>query len=301
MSPSAFPEAVTQKSLHFSVQGKLITDIAREKLYYSDDLPGALELVLSCLVTDQLSDAERAGLALAIIDGRKAITGTYPGPDYGVIDVPENKRPRHSLTTYFQQLREKLAAAQNERRILQDKLICISDHIPEYKLAEIDQAYRSNYAGDHEDEPNPTIFGTTPTSRNDPTDSILGSALLSSFIQRQSSKCTDPDYGWLFPDGTFYPVDFAEHSGWAYRWLREHDPEWTDPKTRLAHQHDISAAGDYLVSKYHAVLLHNPGLGVAFITGDTSRLTKAQKEFLTDYYNKRGLPDKVKALWADDD
>lgn len=41
-------------------------------------------------------------------------------------------------------------------------------------------------------------------------------------------------------------------------------------------------------------LLHNPGMGTAFVTSSDSKpLTKKQKDFLFDYYTKRNKPRKA--------
>ena len=65
-----------QRTLHFSVDGAFITQFAREKLYYSNDLYGAVQLLLSCLVSDDLTEYARLGIAVKILDGKMKIVGT---------------------------------------------------------------------------------------------------------------------------------------------------------------------------------------------------------------------------------
>ena len=49
------------------------------------------------------------------------------------------------------------------------------------------------------------------------------------------------------------------------------------------------------------VLLDNPGLGLARPTSsDTRPMTKAQREFLFDYYTERNRPDLAKKYLEDD-
>ena len=49
------------------------------------------------------------------------------------------------------------------------------------------------------------------------------------------------------------------------------------------------------------VLLHNPGMGVAFITPEEGvRLTKAQKEFLFGYFTDRSKDDLAQKYLEDD-
>lgn len=52
--------------------------------------------------------------------------------------------------------------------------------------------------------------------------------------------------------------------------------------------------GDFLTGEKGWALLHNPGMGVAFVTSSPERqLTRAQREFLYGYYADRGLFDKA--------
>jgi hypothetical protein len=112
------------------------------------------------------------------------------------------------------------------------------------------------------------------------------------------------DYGWLDPQGDFYPVPWAEHISWALdyvqerclkdfsKYRREHGPSMTD----------FTGAGDYLIYKLGWILLHSPGQGPAFETRDPlKRRTKAQTEFLFDYYIQRGQKEKAYALYKEGD
>ena len=270
-----------REALTFSIQGKLINDIAREKLYYNNDLPGAIALIMSCIETDELSEDTRRGIALDILDGRKELVGVYPGPDYGVADIPEERRPKQNLQSYTENLLKQLNELKQTNKLLTDKLICVAENMPEYAQINVDKDWRRNYWNqDDTSEGADTIFGSKPEPV---VDSIFGSALVSSYLQRMTSTCDDPDYGWLFADGHFEPVEFGDHAK-----CKEHD------RARL----HFSEAGDYLQRVHRACLLHNPALGVAILTA-TGELTKAQKEFMYDYYIKRGMNDKANALYSD--
>ena len=49
------------------------------------------------------------------------------------------------------------------------------------------------------------------------------------------------------------------------------------------------------------VLLHNPQQGIAIPTRDITReYTKAQKEFLYDYYMERDCKEEANAIWQDE-
>lgn len=303
----------TTKQLHFSVQGSLINNLSREKFYYNNDLPGAIDLLLNCLVTDQLTLEQRVCLALAIIDGRKELVGVYPGDDYGVQDVPEDRRPKNNIISKFENIAKQLEEAKNQSKMFRDKLACIAENLDERQLTYIDACWRSGYAEDAGDE-SYTIFGSTPLQKDgimaavadildedaDPLQKAMA-PMVDEYLQRMTSKCDEPDYGWLFPDGTFHPVEFGDHFNWAFNWLKQNDPDWSDAKKRLAKHIDLTDAGDYLATKYHAVLLHNPALGYAKVTSlDIRGMTKAQKEFMYDYYMKRGLNKSANDIWKED-
>lgn len=311
------PETKSEtRTLHFSITGAIITRIAREKLYVNNDLPGAFEAIMGATLTDQLTEAQRACIALAILDGRKEIVGTYPGDDYGIEDVPEDKRPNWNLAGHFRKMNEKMAELERKNKLLLDKLACVSETIgSENLLKRCDAEWRTNWCDKDASAEDRTIFGTEAAwggiaaavrdilAEDDM--SPLQKAMLpqvAEFTQRMTqSEDLGPDYGWLFPDGKFEPVEFGDHLSWAMKWLKKHDPEWKNYETMMEHGHDFSDAGDVLNQKYHAVLLHNPGLGYARVTSlDLRGMTKAQKEFLYDYYKKRGLDREADDIWKED-
>lgn len=98
-------------------------------------------------------------------------------------------------------------------------------------------------------------------------------------------------YGWLSPSGTFYPVEWLHHDdfaeltvakkGWGedfWEWHKDMSAE--DGIFRhLIHR-------DYLIMKRGWVLLHNPQQCQPFATCEEYKLTKAQREFLFDYFYK---------------
>ena len=90
------------KSLHFSVQGEFITNMAREKLYYNNDLFGAIDLIMNCTITEEISYAERLTNAIKILNGELQIVGTYPNDDYRI--VPSEQSPQRTIRQWFQNL-----------------------------------------------------------------------------------------------------------------------------------------------------------------------------------------------------
>lgn len=287
-SVSENTQSTNTRQLHFSIEGGFVTRAARERLFEYDDLVGAMELIMHATVTDQQSEAERAAQALAILDGRKTIDGVYPGPTYGVYDVPEEKRdPRRTLAAYFQRLSERLSDADKRIHELQDKLTACASVLTEERMAECDREYRRTY------DPRGTIFDEYHPADESAT------ALVDDFLFQRRRGPEHP-YGWLFPDGTFHHVEWGEHQGWAYTWLIHNDPEFKRQQ-REGERTPIHLAGDYLNEHHRAVLLHNPSMGVADVTNPSGRaLTKAQREFLFQYYADMGLDKRASAFYDDE-
>ena len=104
------------------------------------------------------------------------------------------------------------------------------------------------------------------------------------------------DYGWLSPLGRFYPVGWGDHDSWA----REHIRELVDYES-LSLKERISSAGmgDVLMNRGW-VLLHNPSHGVPFPTKKPEkRYTKAQADYLYNYYTDRGETARANEIFED--
>lgn len=281
------------RPMHFSVQGELITRLARERVFYENPphIRYAIELLMSCLESDQMSEGDRLLLAVKILNGEARIVGTYPEDDYGVemLEKPEGK---FNLMERIESMAQEVEDLKAERRELSDKLACVAEELElsDWKMRAINRTWRTDYGGESD------IFDVGPydDGGDDPLLSVLkkfsGSEdgeddPVSDFIERMSSD-TEDDYGWLAPDGTFYPVEFASHQSWAWRKLKE---------LGAIEKHELNTGsyGDKLVEMGWA-LLHNPGMGTAFVTSSDSKpLTKKQKDFLFDYYTKRNKPRKA--------
>ena len=306
---------VTQKSLSFSIQGEFITNLAREKLYEEINFPYAMDLLLSCTVTDQLSEADRVANAIAILDGRKELKGTYPGNSYGLFDIPENERdPRLGIKALFERITERMKSQEITIATQSKKLNFLNENLADYRKRELDEEFEFIFEKTADGD-RATIFGTNIESEKDryaghlpqsmsgekntnPKKPSSTDAMLESFIQRMSNTVDEPDYGWLFPDGTFYPVEWGEHQSWADNWLETHDKEYKDKQKQPNARIRLWNAGDYLSEKHGAVLIHSPWQGIGEITKhETVCLTKHQKEFMYDYYIKRGQHDRANALY----
>ena len=110
---------------------------------------------------------------------------------------------------------------------------------------------------------------------------------LDSFLERmRGPETTTEDYGWLEPSGRFHEVPFGEHQGWAWKKALE--------LGFSGDAFDRGLGGDVLL-EHGWILLDNPGMGLARPTvSDTRPITKAQREFLFDYYTERNRQDLAK-------
>ncbi len=111
------------------------------------------------------------------------------------------------------------------------------------------------------------------------------------------------DYGWLAPSGQFIPVEWADHSRWALEYVENNMLEaFIEYRTKTPRDLRIQMAGDFLVYEKGWILLHSPMQGPAFETRDLSRRrTKAQIEFLFDYYMLRKRTQEANNLYKESD
>ncbi|MDO4977361.1 MAG: hypothetical protein Q4E53_08885 [Eubacteriales bacterium] len=105
------------------------------------------------------------------------------------------------------------------------------------------------------------------------------------------------DYGWLAPDGRFYEVPWGEHQSWATKHIKE-----TGLYEKLTLKERICADGLGDVLMNHGwILLHNPRHGLAKPTKkEEKRFTKAQADFLYDYYIERNEHDMANSIFNED-
>lgn len=268
------------RTLRMSVRGEFINDLALEKCHLDYDICYAVDLLMSSLQTDQLSDGDRLMLALRVLNGEVEIRGTYPGDDYGPVELETRNEKydlRATLTSMKQQLQEK-KWEQEKQRLLKMLAFC-GERLGDTGM----RAVNSDWRDEGEDG---LIF--------DGVERELAPvcSMVDEFLERMRRSDTDEDYGWLEPSGTFHPVEWGAHEEWACEQVKLKDwfKEWT-----IHGNGSIYSFGDFLVYRKGWVLLHNPAQGLARPTmSDTKPLTKAQKEFLFDYYTERERPDLAK-------
>ena len=276
---------MTEQTLHFSIEGAFITKFARELLYERHDLDKAISYLKDCTLSDELSETEHIKLIMDILRGKADIVGTYPGEDYGIEchdDLPEEKL-NPSIGELMNQMQKTIdeLKQKNEQLLLQRNfLYCELFENTPYTLKEYMTAYETAYDEPFLNAEEQKTLGYPDTLANHTLmalNKLTGgnTSLLDSFMERIHQDLPD-DYGWLHPNGTFYPVDFGEHEDHSY--------------------------GDFLVYRKNFCLLDNPAQGLARVTCNPAKnRTKAQKEFLFDYYTKRNHPEIAKLYFDEDE
>lgn len=251
--------------MSFSVEGKTITNIAREWFFVEHkEYEKSEELILACMEGSELTEEELKILARKIILGFASFTGnsrdnTFKYTDDVAMDIiPLITR----LIKQYSDVKEKLEN-------LEDKYDRLLDEIEEKELF---------------DE-----FETLNPTAKKKKESLL-SPMLESYIK--ASKYDD-NYGWLEPNGEFHIVPWGEHQEWARDYILEHkvisDDEWMDYKGK---------DGDVLYNRGW-VLLHNPGQGIGYVS-KSKPLTKQQRDFLFGYYTDRGEDEEARKCFEEE-
>lgn len=116
--------------------------------------------------------------------------------------------------------------------------------------------------------------------------------IAASVIASANAKTTDtrenPDhpydhYGWVMPDGIFYPSDFGSHEEMAIRLVKVYQWEAEQRASTYA------LCRDFLIHEKNACLIHNPcGIGAPIVTQGDRPLTNAQRDILVDYFRHTG-------------
>lgn len=262
-----------RQALHFSVQGELITRVAREKFFYMNQPVQAVEMLMDCMVTNEISEGDRLKAALDILQGKAQLTGTYPEPDYR-LEYLETPDTRFDMKAHFEKQQAKYDKLQKDYNTLLNKLQCVLDEWEPSQYAQAACNRRWKEYGE-----SGQIFDTPLQIQTSPFED----ALVNDFISRMSrdEAVTGPEYGWLEPDGTFHAVDFGDHFKWA----------WDKARELTGQRYLSSDQADQTLFNLGWVLIHNPTMGTGHVQhGPDHLLTPEQREFLADYYMKR---DKI--------
>jgi hypothetical protein len=290
-----------KRTMSFSIEGEYVTSIAREAYFVNHDLKKAVELIWNMTATDQLSDTEHIGLCMDILAGKANIVGTYPSDDYGV-EYNDDTESYDCIYDVISKMESSLEEQKNEINSLNQKLAFVLSYISEnseYTLTNINRAYKQEYGETLTDNDAVTSYDEYASRNNDMLQSFMKS------FHEADKEHKYEQYGWLEPDGTYHPVEWGDHEKWAQEYCGSHYPE-----EQYAYMYErnetgndarrIHTAGDMLVNKLNWILLENPYQGVAEIQcSETHEMTKAQKEFLFDYYMDYNEPEKANRLYED--
>lgn len=215
------------------------------------------EFLLSCMCGTDKSREELVELATKVVIGKAKFIGNTGDGSYSMVEDDQDLTGK-----YIGQWNKETSEMKRQLREIEDKYYSLTSY-----LIDSGNGYLLSESGVENDDEDP------------PVSAMLDSFMKQNAIEREGHK---ENYGWLDPDGNFYSVEFAEHQSWAWKKAKE---------LGIVKRGELNTgtSGDLLVERGWA-LLHNPGMGVAFVTSsDTKQLTKAQREFLYGYYSDRGL------------
>lgn len=265
--------------LTFGVAGEFLTQITREWFYSGEkDIEKIMEILMGCMEGTDETEAEIRRHAQDILIGRAALKGNTADGTY-------------HLEVYGPEEEEQLPGNMNIWKMPKKKKEIEKDL---EKMADRFETAMSRLSDRERREVRKELGEETIEDRDQKR--------IDSFITRMmdDKEHTTGDYGWLDPSGKFYEADWGEHQEWAQAYIDENFPEETERMETVTQSNcnvGLIGAGDWLVERGW-VLMHNPSQGVAFPTKNPVReYTKAQKEFLYDYYMERKCEDEANAIW----
>lgn len=271
------------REVTFDIRGEFITQLAKEWFYCENrGYDKVMELLFSCMEGTEQSEKEIQRLAEDILLGRAALVGSTRDNSYHMEVYEPDEQPeqpnRFNVFKKMTVLSKKLKDTKKELQKMQEWYAVAMEHVPEYQknnvLKETDQ----------------------------PIESRFGNSMLDSFMERVMDKeeHTTEDYGWLEPNGTFHEVEWGEHQDWATDYVKENFPnESEEIGMQVNTGTGLIGDGDFLVERGW-VLLHSPSQGIAYPTRNPAkRYTKAQQEFLYDYYTERGKEREANAVYEE--
>lgn len=275
-----------KKEVTFNIEGKFITQLAREWMFYEGrEFEKVMDLLLSCMCGTNQSEKTLRRLTEDVLLGRAELSGntaegTFCLTTYNADEQTDVAEQFNIFRRYSEAIR-KIKETEEEKEKYREWYEIAMNYVPEYLKNEVRRR------------------------TDQPIESRYGSDILDGFIERtmDEKEHSTEDYGWLEPDGTFHEVEWGVHQEWAQNYMDEKFPEKAmngDINLQTKCNVGLIGAGDWLVERGW-VLLHNPSQGIAFPTKNPmKRYTKAQKEFLYDYYMERGKEKEANAIYGDD-
>lgn len=274
------------KQLTFNVQGEFITQLAREWFFIERrPFEEVMDLLLSCMCGTDMSEKELKRKAEDVLLGRAEFSGstadgTFCMTVYDADESPDVPDWFNIFSQYSEEVRKRKEAEKETEKYMEWYNVAM-EYVPESLKNEVRR------------------------ETGQPIESHYGSDMLAGFMERMldEEKHSTEDYGWLDPGGTFYEVEWGNHQEWAQNYIEENFPEVADDSEvdmQVKCNVGLIGAGDWLVERGW-ILLHSPSRGIAFPTRNPlKRYTKAQQEFLYDYYMERGKEKEANSVYQED-
>ena len=256
------------RALSFGIDGKWLTDFIRQRfLYEGMDFDWVIKTLSEILKPNGLTAERIEQIAQDIILGRSYFKGGTGDGSFAYCDGSDEP----IKSDFFRKYASLWAEAKKER----EERIQAQDAWSELALVIQGELSRD----DCECECNIDFLKPNPTEE---------------FIDRMIASDDEvAPYGFISPDGEFYPVEWADHERFAGDYIRAHDG-WS-----AVLENDVHTGTDYLVLVKGWLLLHNSQQGRPFLTNGDKPMSKAQKEALFDYYTKYGMKKEANALYSD--
>ncbi len=277
---------IEQKEIQMCIDCGGLMQLARERFYENHDIVSAMNILMGITNCDQLTKEEQEILCLEILMYKKDIVGIYPREEVRIIDCTKKI---YDFFGTIDNLSQKIKNSEEEYNSLLQKFLFLRDKTDESYLKALNDSYyfetgeylfEEDFAETSNDEEE--LFKCKTYKKNDEE--------VESYLKRMAdtqSHSTE-DYGWLSPEGKFFDAPFGHHNEWARKYLEKNDPEFDEIYS--------DKCKDKLI-ELHWVLLDSPYGGIATPKFGHFGMTKAQKEFLYDYYMERNLVDEANKIW----
>lgn len=256
-----------KRYISFSIDGKWLTDYLRNSfLYENQSYEWVIEVLGECIKGPNGLDNNRiTQMAQDIILGRSRFTGNSGDGSFKYLDGSDEPIKPDFFRRYANMSKE--LKSEREARIDADEA-----------WQELALVVKGEMKRDYcENKRNIDLLKPTPAEE---------------YISRMLADDEDtPPYGFISPDGTFYPVDWCEHEEFAWRKIRELYEE--------EEAFSEFTGKDFLICQKGWLLLHNPSRGNPILTSGDKSMTKAQREFLFDYYTKYDMKKEANALYEE--
>lgn len=114
---------------------------------------------------------------------------------------------------------------------------------------------------------------------------IVGNRIVDCGPEIDEQKQENTDYGWLAPNGKFYPVKFGNHQAWASQYLLD---EYRKGNIESKYNEDPSDK----LCEMGFILIHNPhGYNFSVTRNCNKRITTRQEDFLIEYFEQRNMKE----------